>query len=457
MKLISIRFHFVISCISVLILLFTACNPARKLTKTGDKLYLSGYYDEATGYYYNALLRKPGFPAAKEGLKISAQHVLDNKFGVFRKNVLENQLEQAVKQYQYAQQFNENAGSVGVVLQWPEEYDEIYKDVLRDYTGALFDEAIELINRKKFDIAEKKLQQLGMIDSTYRHVSVLRMNTILEPLYNQAMVHYEQGRYNDAYRLFSKILNIDADFQDTRSLRQASFDKATRQYGIWISQTDKRIKAEDVSDQLLARLRSSTTGFVSFTGFTQLKKNLESRGWNAVKSDSDAVQAGKSAGMHYLILVRMLPVIDSAGPRVNEKRTAYESFTENIPNPYTDTYSYITRFKKIEYNDVYESRYMRIEAQCILVSCLHGTVLMNERIFAEKGITRHQFDYKGNINNLYEELPSGNYIPPPNPEWRELFQNQGNGGKQANLEPVLYEEWLEKITSRLSKAINKTN
>ncbi|MFA6260010.1 MAG: hypothetical protein WC760_00955 [Bacteroidia bacterium] len=457
MKQISIRFHFVFSSILVLTLLLTACNPAKKLTKTGDKLYLSGYYDEATGYYYNALLRKPGYPAAKEGLKLSAQHVLDNKFGVFRKNVLENQLEQAVKQYQYAQQFNANAGSVGVMLQWPEEYDEIYKDVLRDYSGTLFDEAIDLINRKKFDIAEKKLQQLGVIDSAYRHVSVLRMNTILEPMYNQAMVHYEQGRYNEAYRLFSKIFNIDSDFQDTRRLKQASFDKATRQYGIWIGPTDKRIKAEDVSDQLLSRLRSSATGFVSFTGFTNLKKTLESRGWNAVRSDSDAVQAGKSAGMHYLILIRILPMIDSVGPRVSEKQIAYESFTENIPNPYTDTYSYITRFKKIEYDDVYESRYMRIEAQCIVVSCLYGTVLMNEMISVEKDIAHHQFDYKGNINNLYEELPSGNYIPPPNPEWRELFRNQKNGVKQANPEPVLYEEWLEKINTRLIRVINKTN
>lgn len=427
------------------------------MTRTGDKLSLSGYYDEASGYYYNALLKKPGYPAAQEGLKISAQHVLDNKFSIFRKQVLDNQLEQAVKQYQYAYQFNENAKSVGVALQWPEEYDEIYADVLREYSGNLFDEAIELINRKKFDIAEKKLQQLGAIDTAYRNVSVLRMHTILEPLYNQAKGHFDQGRYNEAYRLFTKISNIDPDFQETRKLKQASFEKATKQFGIWISPAEIRLKAADISERLLTRLRKSATGFVSFTDYVSLKKLLESRGWNALKSDSDAVQAGKSAGMHYMILVNMLPVVDSISPRVSEKRTAYESFTENIPNPYTDTYSYITRFKKIEYTDVYESRYMRIQAELVLVSCITGHTVKKEMIRVEKDLSRHQFEYKGNVNNLYEELPTGNYIPSPNPEWRELFHRQKGDARVLNPEPVLYEEWLDKLNTSIIQAINKTN
>lgn len=435
-----------------LVLLVLACNPARRMTRTADKLYLSGYFDDASGFYYNALLRKPGYAKAMDGLKLSAQHVLDQKFETFHKQVIGCQLEAAVKQYRYAVQFNANSLSVGVQLTWPEEYDEIYRETLNEYTGSLFDEVLALISEKKFDQAERKLQQLAGLDTTFRGVTVLRMPTVLEPVYNKALDYYRAGQYNEALPLFHKIAAIDPGFKDVQAMKQASFEKSTRKAGIWMEGGDNPVSG---GEKLVAKLKSTQPEQLRFVGAGELRQLLESRGWKSVNGDSNAIQAGRSAGLHYLLLVFARTIADSSIPRKTEMREAYEAFTENIPNPYTDTYSYITRFKKITYADVYESRVVRISATCLLVSCINGEVLLRDRITAERTHESHQFMYDGNISNLYRELPTDNFLPPPDYDWRALFRKKGSTATISGekLSKLVEEEWSEKVQNAFIQAI----
>jgi hypothetical protein len=81
------------------IILVVACNPSAKLVKQGDAKREAGNNDDASTYYYNALLRKPSNQQAKDGLAISAQKVLDEKFVNFNRLVVENNINEAMKAY----------------------------------------------------------------------------------------------------------------------------------------------------------------------------------------------------------------------------------------------------------------------------------------------------------------------------------------------------------------------
>src|SRR6478736_3360073 len=106
-----------------------------------------------------------------------------------------------------------------------------------------------------------------------------------------------------------------------------------------------------------------------------------------------------------------------------EPKVAYEAFSENILNPYTGTYSAITKFQKVSYADTYEKRMVVVKYQYALVNATDGKAVLSEQKEHTQKDEVHQFVFAGNINNLYEELPTGNYLPSPNPEWRELFSN----------------------------------
>src|SRR6186713_2348163 len=91
-----------ICCFAVILF---SCNPSNKLTKEGDRVYANKQYEDATSFYYNALLKNPKNKRAQAGLQQSAQLVLNQKFSDFRKLVLDNKIEEAIKQYQYSEAF----------------------------------------------------------------------------------------------------------------------------------------------------------------------------------------------------------------------------------------------------------------------------------------------------------------------------------------------------------------
>ena len=404
-----------------LIGLVWSCNPAKKFSVKGDQLANAGDYENATSYYYTALLKDKNYLPAQNGLKINAQKVLNDKIEVFRKQVLNNQLEEAIKQYQASQKFYSNANSVNVQLDWPTEYDEVFADIKSEYSGKKFIEVIQLINDKKFDVAERQLQELATLDTSYRSVSVLRMHSVLEPLYIEAMRQYNHGKYQESYITFNKILDIDDQFKDAKTYRDKSLMNATTRYGVLPVITEKSELRAMFNDYLSQQVNATKMPFVNIVDFKKMSGLIEGRGWGEMKNTNEAIQAGKSLGFQYLVYLNLKVLIDTLFPTTQEKKTAYESFTENIPNPYTDTYSYITKFKKVTYNDVSSAQRLKYGVNVAILNCIDGTTVYSDYFEANKLDELHKLEFTGNVNNLYQNLPDGNYLPPENKEWREQF------------------------------------
>ncbi len=413
--------NFIYAAFALLFLINIGCNPAKKYTQTGDKLAAAGNYEDATGYYYTALLKKPGYAPAQSGLKINAQKVLNDKFEIFRKQVQDNQIEPAIKQYQNNQKFFDNAEKTGVHLEWKHEFDEVYTEIKHEYARTLFDDVIHLINQKKFDQAERQLHELALLDTAYSSVSVLRMNTVLLPLYKEGVTHYQQGNFKEAYATFSKVAEIDDQFEEVITYREKSLTKATIRYGIFPVHSEDQMVMENLDELLDRQLNKRKSTFTEVNGYRKVQSMLESRGWNRIKSPQDAIQAAKNLGLQNIIFIEVKTLLDQVQPRIAEKKSAYESFTENIPNPYTDTYTYITKFKKVEYTDVSEGQRIKYNVSIQILDVATGLPIFSDNFDMNRVDELHKLECKCNINNLYQDLPEGNYLPPSNKEWREQF------------------------------------
>jgi tetratricopeptide (TPR) repeat protein len=438
-----------------MLVLLVACNPQNKLMKQARTHSDAGMYEDAANLYYNILLDNSKNRDAKAGLQANGQKVLADKFAKFSKLVIDGQIAEALKVYSYAQGYARNAAKVGVQLDWPHEYDEVYEDIKQEHIQTQYDLAINLIGNRKYEQAEKVFEQIAVYDSSYKNVSVLRLNTVLEPLYNKALKQYKAGQFKDAYYSFNRVTQIDDQYKDALKLRNLSQQQATQLVGIlpvYYKNQGKEFERYNYNIAVkVANVLSGQQGaYVRVANAGALHKDLENRGFININSTEAAIEAGKNTNMAYVALVS----IDTFGynkskPQVYE-RDAYEAVTENILNPYTQTYSSISKFKKAVYTDKTEGQHLLIAVTYKLINVRNASVILTDTIVVHKHDELHAATYNGNPANLYPALPEGNYLPHVPEEWRERFVNP-----RKNLVPLnaFIEMAADEITEKIARKI----
>ncbi len=415
------------------LMVFAACNPQSKLLKQARIQSSNGMYQDAANLYYNILLNDSKNKEAKVELKNNGQKVIADKFAKFSKLVIDDRIEEALKTYKYAFDYTQNTAKVGVVLEWPAEYDEVYNDIKNEYTQTQYDVAVNLMQNRKYDAAEKVFERIAMYDSSYKDVSVLRLNTVLEPLYQQATAQYNAKQYRDAYYAFNKIAQIDNQFKDAVKMRGLALQQATLIVGVLPMQVNAKVinKIPNMADAVADLISNQPDKYVKIANVQALHRDLTNRGFDNIKTAEQALEAGKSLSLGYVVLITLDTFEYKKIPAQVNVREGYEAFTESILNPYTQTFTNISKFKKVTYTDNNEGQYLRLFFKVTLLQVSNGNVLANEQILVVKNDELHAAKFEGNPNNLYPNLPEGNYLPQVSRAWREMFFNP-----RKNLLPI---------------------
>ena len=413
--------------------LITSCNPQTKLFKQARIQSSKGMYEDAANLYYNILLTDSKNKLARTEFKNSAQKVIADKFAKFSKLVIEDRIEEALKTYKYAKEYTQNAAKVGGVLEWPNEYDEVYNEIKNEYTQQQYDIAIGLIQNRKYEAAEKVFGRIALYDSSYKEVSVLRLNTVLEPLYTKASQLYNNKQFREAYYAFNKIVQIDDHYKDILKMRALSIQQATSIVGVLPLQINTKVNYNiaNIADALADLIGQQQGSYIKIANVQALQRDLESRGFNGFKNAEQAIEAGKSLNLGYVVLIQLDTFEYIKQTKQTVEREGYEAFTESILNPYTKTYSSISKFKKATYSDNTEGQHVHMALKVSLIQVSTGEILVNEMITILKKDELHAAKFSGNTNNLYPNLPEGNYLPQVSREWRDMFFNP-----RKNLLPV---------------------
>lgn len=434
-------------------LVFMQCNPHGKMLRLADAASQREDYDEAAKYYYNVLLQQPKNDKARAGLQFSGQKILTAKFASFSKLVIANRIKEAIEQYQYAEQFYRNAKNAGVHLDWPQEYHEVYEDISVEYASQLFDEALVLMNQKKFDQAENKFTQIAQFDTSFRGISVLRINTVYESLYQKATQLMQTSRYKESYAMWNRLLALNPDYKDAAAMSELAKSKATLSLGIFPIQTKAKDEdAEGFIRTVEKQVTKSNTAYLQVVGPDAIKQQLASRGWGTLENTNQLMEAAKSSGLSYVMWIELLGKTDTVYETKSVPTTAYEAVSENILNPYTGTYTYITKFKKVNLTDSYRGIHLAYTFRVNLIDVAAQKILHQDEFVLERKDQAHKINYTGKPENLYPELPKGNYLPPVSDEWKERFATT-----QRDLIPkaTLQSEIEKELAKRISFIINR--
>ena len=395
-----------------------------KYLKTADKLAKDGNYSDAADNFYTALLINPTNIKAKQGLQKNAQLVLDAKFGSFAKLVVEGSSEQALRQYIYCKDYFNNLKNIGIDLNWLAYFDPLYEETKQEFIGKQYEIGLSQMKENKFDKAEFSFAKILEFDSSYKNVSVLRMQSLLEPLYNQGLNNIEAENYKAAYKIFKQVASFDATYKNTLQMLDYALQKASLPVAAILVGKKSYNNFEDLSfyQVLVARFSKSKNPFLKIIDRNNLEKLLKEQelGMSGIIDVESAVKAGKMIGAKYFLLIDVTEVkFDELKPTTTEE-PAYQSYSERVVGANGEAQSVI-KFKKINYSET--KKYRKVEARVSyqLVSVQTGQIVSSEVFNAEQYDAHAYAKFNGNIDNLYPNLPAGNFMPDAPVDWKEKF------------------------------------
>lgn len=406
-------------------ILFSGCDTSKKLVVQGNNYFLAGNFDDAANYYYNALLINPKNPEAMQALKKSANNVLTAKFSTFGKYVVENNAEGAVRQYMSCRKYYLRVQSVGVELDWPNMYNEVYEDIKNELISKQYDEGLRLMQAKKYDKAELIFSNIATIDSSYKNATVLRPHSIIEPLYKHGIKMLEAANYKEAWRDFSKVMSIDSSYKNTKKLLFETQKKASIAVGILPVQNQTQQTGFDkkLYKQIMASLLKSNHPFLQIidSGAIEHMLNVQALHMSNIIDPESAAKAGKTIGVQFVLMTALSELNYEEINIRTDSTDAYLGYTETTYNKATGLPQNVTRFKKVKYADSWQKRKVHYKVYYQLVSTQTAQVVASDVINEEKTDENHVCNFKGDINNLYPELPAGNYMPLDSQAFREQF------------------------------------
>ncbi|MES2381335.1 MAG: CsgG/HfaB family protein [Bacteroidota bacterium] len=439
---------------------FISCDSSLKYVKAADKMATQGNYSDAADNYYTALLTNPSNAKAKQGLQKNAQLVLDAKFSSFAKLVVEGSNEEALRQYNYCNDYFQNVKNVGIELNWPTMYNQLYTETKQEFISKQYDIGLGLMKENKFDKAEFAFNKILEFDSSYKNVSVLRVQTIIEPLYEQGLKYIEAQNYKAAYKSFGQVAQFDASYKSTLQLIDISLKQASLPIAVVLSSKATYDNYQDVSfyQQLVARISKSTNPFLKVIDRNNIDKLLKEQelGMTGIIDAEAASKAGKLIGAKYFLLVDVSQVnFDELVPTTSNE-IAYESYSERVYDHATGLTQSVIKFKKVNYKETKQYRKVDARVAYQLVSVQSGQVVSAEVFSSEQADAHAYARFNGNTDNLYPSLPAGNYLPSAPTEWKEKFSelNRPLESKQ-NLADKAFQDISTKIVNDINLYIEQ--
>lgn len=401
-----------------------ACDSSLKFVQIADKLATEGNYSDAADNYYTAFLTNPNNLKAKLGLQKSAQMVLGAKFSAFAKHVVSGDNEDALRQYNYCKDYFNQLKNIGIDLNWQTLYDQLYEETKQEFIGKQYDIGLGLIKENKFDKAELAFDRILEFDSSYKNVSVLRIQSVVEPLYNQGLKYMEVKNYKSAYKVFGQVASFDKSYKQTMQLLNESLQKASLPIAAILVSKKTFANQEDSSfyQLLVNRLGNSKNPFLKIINRNLLENLLKEKafGITEITDAETASKAGKLIGAKYFLLIDVNEVVFDEMKPTNTIETAYESFSQRVVNETGDAQSVI-KFKKVDYKETKQYRKVAAKVSYQLVSVQSGQIVSSE-VFSDEAFDAHVYArYDGNKDNLYPNLPAGNFMPTAPKEWTDKF------------------------------------
>lgn len=387
-----------------LLLLLLACSGSKGLYKKGGQLEAAGMYREATEYYVNALARKKTNVDAKIALKRCGQKVLDEHLISFYQAHAIDQHQRAVESYLKAEQFRDRVKLVGVVLEFPPNYEELFFESRQGHVTDLYARAKEMMESEDYEGARVHLEEIKRLMPEFEDVREMSLTAFQEPMYRTALQHYEQNEYREAYRLFSTI-NEKGSYKESKQLEAICLENGRFTIGILPFKNQSRVNgaAEALAAAISKELIGSDNPFIQILDRSRTADIQEELFINM--SDEMGNMKPKITAQFLGAEALLIGEVVKADMKKNGlERTLNKGFRaepKRVKDAQTGKMKTSYTYHRATYYGVKKQNHAVIGFQYRLISTETSEILAADLITLERSDQTEYIEYSGNIDQLY--------------------------------------------------------
>ncbi len=437
------------------LLVFSSCDSSLRYIKIADKYAASANYADAADNYYTAYSLNPRNVKARQGLEKNAQLNLDIKFNMFAKFIVEESIEDALRQYNDCNLYFQNVKNTGVEIHWPSVYDKLYETNKDQFVSKQYQAGIDLMKDEKFEKAELSFKKILEFDSSYKNVSALHSQSVVEPIYDKGLKNFEQQNYKLAYKNFLQVSSINASYKNTSELLDESLKKASLPIAIIV--TDKNDEKLDLKNSLyfhvLANINKSQNPFIKVIDRNNSEKLLKEQelGMSGMFDHTNAAKAGKMLGVKFFLILNMGNVIAEENAITATNKIAYDYYTQEFTDKNTGQIQSEIQYRSVNFKEYSGYRKLISNIAYQLLSVETGEVVLSDIYNVEKSDYVNYFRYAGNTRNLHPSISSGNESSDAMNKWIKKFTTPERSLQSST---ILLNKTLEETSIKIVDSIN---
>ena len=432
-------------------LLLLSCNSSKSLSKKALKLDEAGLYQESANMYYQSLVKNQRNVDAQIGLKKNGQKVLDDYLSDFFKAVTLNDREKAVNTFLQARNYREKVNGVGVSLEIPDHYYDDFRRIKGEFVSTLYDSGMALMEEEDFDDAEKLFVRVLELEPDFRDAERQRDLAYMEPRYREAAIANGAKRYRYAYDLYTQVLKRDPGYKDSEKLRESALQAGTIRLAVLPFENlvpDPSIGAK-VTAHLTTSLAQLDDPFLKIVDRENMDRILEEQKLNmsGVMDEATAVNVGQLMGAQMLLMGSVIEYRPQAGRRQKELKKGFESYKVKRLDPDTEKVYYDTKYKAVNYYEYNQRNEVYLSASYKLVSLVTGEVLKTSVVDDVRHDEINYATYSGDKKNLF---PSSDGKVLSSYSAQRNLRNQLSARTQVKSIGVLANNLYDAVTDRIA-------
>ncbi len=404
----KIIYYFIIS---MFLLLGAGCSGSKSYSKKGRKLQEAGLNDEAASFYLKALQRNQKNVDARIGLKQTGQIQIEKTLTSFYKAYSVTNYKEAVYKYQEALTLQKRYGYF-VGLEIPPYYEEYYTEMLVVYLDDRYEVANDLLYDENFNDASLIYKEILELDSEYKDVKELSIQSIIEPLYRKGVASFSAEKYRKCYSIMSSVLLQKPMYKSAIDYKERALEEGQIVIAILEFQTAVTRKADlasTIQSDVVSGLISVKDPFLRVIDRSNMNELIEEQkiNVNSTTSGNSAIKTGELLGANMLIKGKVLGYSTRGGEIKGIRKQGFESYQVKKVNTETKKTYYETRYKRVYYTEYEGVRSVFMEVQYQMISAETGEVVNSNVLREEKSDYVNYVVYSGNYNKLYAGKYSG--------------------------------------------------
>jgi tetratricopeptide (TPR) repeat protein len=446
-------------------MLFSGC-ASKRLAKKGLEHQKAGFYSDAAGYFYQALLKNDDNLDAKIGLKNTGQQVLNDHLVAFDKAFRNQESDIAVYNYMKARNYFNKVEQVGVKLDFPEKYVAYFEEVKHDHLQSSYQKGYKLLMEERFTEAEEIFNEIYDIDKDYKNVQQLLREARYETLYRNAQSAMNDGKYRKAYDLLEEIL-IDVAYKNAEYLKEQCLEKGQVTIALlaFENSSGNPRAATIVRSKLESKLNRMTNPFLRIVDRSLTEEIMDEQEINmaGIARNSGSFDAEQLDGIKAFLQSTVLQHDAYETPLSHEQKRGYLKKESKFRDKETGKTKTRVTYDKVTYEEYSKKSSASCQFSFKLVSAENGQILASDVLRASLEDEMHYVDFEGDTKNLvpgywkYKRRDTRSDVIKDNYSDVRKLQRLAEGKRSLKSPDVLSEEAVERVALDAARKINAYN